>query len=85
MLDNTGSSVYLCQLRMRINPHLLQQYEDYKKILFRVTKKKEQKGATVKEEKEPEGARAAAVCGRIRVNREGGMLRRKEALMDKRD
>lgn len=30
MLDNTGSSVYFCPLRMRINPHLLQQYKVYK-------------------------------------------------------
>lgn len=84
MLDNTGSSVYFCQLRMRINPHLLQQYKDYKNPVPS-HKKRAKKGATVKEEKETEGARAAAVCGRIRVNREGGMLRRKEALMDKRD
>lgn len=48
--------------------------------------KKSKKRATVKKKRnETEGPRAAAACGRIRVNREGGMLRRNEALMDKGD
>lgn len=47
-------------------------------------KKSKKKKRHSKEKKEAEGLRAAAVCGRIRVvSREGGLLRRNQALMDK--
>lgn len=45
---------------------------------------KKRKGTTVEKKGETEEGRAAAVCGRIRVvSRDGRLLRRKEALMDK--
>lgn len=60
-----------------------------KSPVFQVKKraKKKRKRATVKEKKKGDRrARAAAVCGRIRVvSGERGKLRRSEALMDKGD
>lgn len=91
MLYNAGSFVFFCHLRVRINPRLWQRssisIKKKKRLVCFKSWKRAKKEAVKKKRKrnETEGPRAAAACGRIRVNREGGMLRRNEALMDKGD